>query len=78
MHVHAKESIFTGMNNLGVITVLDDIPEEFWGFTEGEVKQMMSYYDIGDWYAQIEKWYDGYELPLREIMWYCPPGAAFL
>ena len=47
----AKESIFTGMNNPGVITVLDDIPEEFWGFTEGEVKQMMSYYDIGDWYA---------------------------
>ena len=63
----AKESIFTGMNNPGVITVLDDIPEEFWGFTEDEVKQMMSYYDIGDWYAQIEKWYDGYEYSGRKV-----------
>ena len=63
----AKESIFTGMNNPGVISVLDDIPEEFWGFTEDEVKQMMSYYDIGDWYAQIEKWYDGYEYSGRKV-----------
>ena len=34
----AKESIFTGMNNPGVITVVDDIPDEYWGFTESEVK----------------------------------------
>ena len=63
----AKESIFTGMNNPGVITVLDDIPEEFWGFTEDEVKQMLSYYDIADWYPRIEEWYDGYEYSGRKV-----------
>ena len=63
----AKESIFTGMNNPGVITVLDDIPEEFWGFSEDEVKAMLSYYDIADWYPRIEKWYDGYEYSGRKV-----------
>ncbi|MBR4986283.1 MAG: AAA family ATPase, partial [Proteobacteria bacterium] len=57
----AKESIFTGMNNPGVIDVLtDEIPDEFWGFTENDVKQMLTYYELEDKYQDIEQWYDGY------------------
>ncbi|MBQ9393908.1 MAG: AAA family ATPase, partial [Proteobacteria bacterium] len=63
----AKESIFTGMNNPGVITVVDEIPDEFWGFTEQEVKAMLSYYGIEDTYEMIEKWYDGYEYSGRKV-----------
>ncbi|MBQ9394591.1 MAG: AAA family ATPase [Proteobacteria bacterium] len=63
----AKESIFTGMNNPGVITVVDEIPDEFWGFTEADVKQMLSYYGIEDKYEMLEKWYDGYEYSGRKV-----------
>ena len=63
----AKESIFTGMNNPGVITVTSRIPDEFWGFTEPEVKDMLSYYGIEDKYEMIEKWYDGYEYSGRKV-----------
>ncbi|MBQ9395245.1 MAG: AAA family ATPase [Proteobacteria bacterium] len=63
----AKESIFTGMNNPGVITVLDEIPDEYWGFTEAEVKKMLSYYNIDNWYERIEQWYDGYFYSGRKV-----------
>ena len=63
----AKESVFTGMNNPGVITVLDDIPNEYWGFTESEVKQMIEYYHIENWYDRIEQWYDGYFYSGRKV-----------
>ena len=63
----AKESIFTGMNNPGVITVVDDIPDEYWGFTESEVEKMLAYYDIEDKYSMIEKWYDGYAYSGRKV-----------
>ena len=63
----AKESIFTGMNNPGVITVLDEIPDEYWGFTEDEVKQMLDYYGLKDQYLAIETWYDGYSFGGRKV-----------
>lgn len=63
----AKESIFTGMNNPGVITVLDGIPDEFWGFTEPEVKAMLAYYGLEDRYQDIEAWYDGYTYSGRKV-----------
>ena len=63
----AKESIFTGMNNPGVITVVDRIPNEFWGFTEAEVKTMLAYYGIEDKYGMLEQWYDGYEYSGRKV-----------
>ena len=63
----AKESIFTGMNNPGVITVTSRIPDEFWGFTEAEVKTMLAYYGIEDKYEMLEKWYDGYEYSGRKV-----------
>ncbi len=63
----AKESIFTGMNNPGVITVLDDIPEEFWGFTQSEVEQMLAYYDLSDKMDALKHWYEGYYYSGREV-----------
>ena len=63
----AKESIFTGMNNPGVITVMSHIPEEFWGFSEDEVREMLHYYEIDDQYDQIRHWYDGYEYSGRHV-----------
>ena len=63
----ARESIFTGMNNPGVITVLSKIPDEFWGFTEAEVKSMLAYYGIEDKYPMIERWYDGYAYSGRKV-----------
>ena len=63
----AKESIFTGMNNPGVITVLDGIPDEFWGFTDPEVKAMLAYYGLADRYQDIEAWYDGYTYSGRKV-----------
>ncbi len=63
----AKESIFTGMNNPGVITVLSKTPDEFWGFTEAEVKQMLAYYHLEDKYPMVERWYDGYFYGDRKV-----------
>ena len=63
----AKESIFTGMNNPGVIDVTTKLPDEFLGFTEDEVKQMLAYYHIDDQYPEIEKWYDGYNFGGRKV-----------
>ena len=63
----AKEAIFTGMNNPGVIDVMSKLPDEFWGFTEDEVKQMLSYYGLDDKYSDIEQWYDGYRFGGRKV-----------
>ena len=63
----AKESIFTGMNNPGVITVLDDIPEEFWGFTQSEVEKMLAYYNLSDKMDALKNWYEGYYYSEREV-----------
>ena len=63
----AKESIFTGMNNPGVITVLDEIPDEYWGFTEDEVKKMLAYYGLEDQMDVLKYWYDGYYYSDREV-----------
>ncbi len=63
----AKESIFLGMNNPGVITVMSRIPEEFWGFSEEEVHEMLHYYEIDDQYDLISHWYDGYEYSGRHV-----------
>ncbi|MBR4986074.1 MAG: AAA family ATPase [Proteobacteria bacterium] len=64
----AKESIFTGMNNPGVIDVMtDELPDEFWGFTENDVKQMLAYYELDDKYQDIEQGYDGYMFGGRKV-----------
>ena len=56
----SKESIFTGLNNLNVISVISDSFAEYFGFTEGEVADMLEYYELEDKAEDIKKWYDGY------------------
>lgn len=56
----AKESIFTGMNNLEILSVLSSSYDEFFGFTEKEVRKICEDFHLGHKYAQIKEWYNGY------------------
>lgn len=55
-----KESIFTGLNHLNIISVLNKQYSEHFGFTEKEVLEMLSYYNVLERYDDIRNWYDGY------------------
>ncbi len=66
----SKESIFTGLNNFNVLSIIDKQYDEQFGFTELEVKQILEYYGLQDNYDEIKKWYDGYRFGDAEI--YCP------
>ena len=63
----AKESIFSGLNNLVINSVLDNKYSEYFGFTASEVKQMAAYYGVADKYAELCAWYDGYRFGRTEI-----------
>ena len=63
----SKESIFTGLNNFNVYSILDKGNEENFGFTENEVKQMLEDYHISDCFDDVKKWYDGYLFGDKEI-----------
>lgn len=56
----SKESIFTGMNNLVVSSVIDKTYSQYYGFTEEEIKQLLNYYHLQDKFETIQTWYDGY------------------
>ncbi|MEY8509127.1 AAA family ATPase [Lachnospiraceae bacterium 42-17] len=56
----SKDSIFTGLNHLNIISVLDKKYSEHFGFTEQEVIQMMSYYEAESRFSTMKEWYDGY------------------
>lgn len=56
----SKESIFTGLNHLNIISVLDKKYSEHFGFTEQEVLRMMSYYEVESRFPTMKEWYDGY------------------
>lgn len=66
----SKESIFTGVNNFKVFSVNDTRFSDYFGFTNDEVKEMLSYYGIIDKYETTKAWYDGYLFGKTEI--YCP------
>ncbi len=66
----SKESIFTGLNNLKVLSITDERYDEYFGFTDAEVKEMLKYYEIEDHYEEIKNWYDGYQFGDMEV--YCP------
>ncbi|GFI21693.1 hypothetical protein IMSAGC011_00466 [Lachnospiraceae bacterium] len=66
----SKESIFTGLNNFSVYTVKDIQYNEFFGFTDAEVRQMLEYYGFMEKYHTIKEWYDGYHFNNLDI--YCP------
>lgn len=63
----AKESIFSGMNNLKINSILDESYSEYFGFTKEEVKDILSYYENEEKYQEICDWYDGYKFGNTEI-----------
>ncbi len=58
----SKESIFTGLNNPKMYTLLDARCDEQFGFTDEEVREMLAYYGLGEYYAVTKEWYDGYKI----------------
>ena len=56
----AKESIFSGLNNPGVYTLLSDAFNDKFGFTQSEVETLLKYFKVADRYEQVGKWYNGY------------------
>lgn len=66
----SKESIFTGLNNLKVLSITDERFDEYFGFTDEDVKEMMRYYDREDHYEEMRNWYDGYRFGSTDV--YCP------
>ena len=66
----SKESIFTGLNNLKVCSISDVKFDEFFGFTDEEVRAMLSAYGLENHYEETREWYDGYRFGGQDV--YCP------
>ena len=66
----SKESIFTGLNNFTTFTITDVDFDEFFGFTDQEVRDLLAYYECTDKYQSIKEWYDGYRFGNVDV--YCP------
>ena len=66
----SKESIFTGLNNIKVLSVADVQFDEYFCFTDQEVKDMLDYYGFSDRYDEVKEWYDGYQF--GNVGVYCP------
>ena len=63
----AQESIFSGLNNLTVNSVMDEEYDRFFGFTASEVRDMLEYYGVLDKESELKDWYDGYLFGSTEI-----------
>lgn len=66
----AKESIFTGLNNLRVFSITNLRFDEHFGFTDREVRAMLDYYGVGEKFDTVKAWYDGYRFGDADV--YCP------
>ena len=66
----AKESIFTGLNNFKILSVTTVRFDEYFGFLDREVQEMLQYYGLEDKYAAVRDWYDGYRFGGVDV--YCP------
>lgn len=66
----ARESIFTGLNNFNIFSITDQYFDEYFGFTDKEVKEILQYYKVPEAFEQTKKWYDGYRFGSTDI--YCP------
>ena len=66
----SKESIFTGLNNFKVLSIIDTRFDEQFGFTNEEVKQLLKSYDLESHFEETKEWYDGYRFGNADI--YCP------
>lgn len=63
----AQESIFSGLNNLAVNSVMDEAYDAYFGFTEEEVDKMLTYYGVPGKKTELKDWYDGYLFGRKEI-----------
>jgi hypothetical protein len=63
----SKESIFTGLNHLNIISILNKKYSEHFGFTEAEVLRLMTYYGVESRFATMKEWYDGYTFGNAEV-----------
>ena len=63
----SKESIFTGLNNFEVLSILNDQYDESFGFTDAEVKKILNDYNFKDHYLEVKEWYDGYHFGNTDI-----------
>ena len=63
----AQESIFSGLNNLSVNSIMDDEYDEYFGFTYSEVQTMLKYYGMEAKEEELKEWYDGYQFGSTEI-----------
>ena len=66
----SKESIFTGLNNFKILSITDARFDEHFGFTEAEVNQLLTDYQLEEHLAETKEWYDGYRFGDTNI--YCP------
>ena len=66
----SKESIFTGLNNFKVLSILDSRFDEHFGFTDDEVKKLLADYGLSSHLTEIKEWYDGYRFGNMDV--YCP------
>lgn len=66
----SKESIFTGLNNLKVHTISDVRYDEFFGFTDADVEELLEYYGTSAYKEAVRSWYDGYRFGDTDV--YCP------
>jgi len=66
----SKESIFTGLNNFKVMSITDSRFDEQFGFTDEEVKKLLSDYDMDSHFDEVKEWYDGYHFGRAYV--YCP------
>lgn len=63
----SKESIFTGLNNLEIISILNENYARYFGFTQPEVEEMLYYYGISEKKEELKRWYDGYLFGNTEV-----------
>ena len=66
----SKESIFTGLNNMKILSVTNVRFDEYFGFTDKEVRELLQYYELEEYYEVIKEWYDGYRFGSEAV--YCP------
>ncbi len=66
----SKESIFTGLNNTNIFSIIDEDCDSYFGFTDYEVRELLEYYELSDKYDIIKAWYDGYRFGDSDV--YCP------
>lgn len=66
----SKESIFTGLNNFKVLSIMDTRFDEQFGFTDSEAEELLAAYNLDSHFTEIKEWYDGYHFGNADV--YCP------